>query len=148
VVEMPWDTFLRIAAEGTLMTCTMSQIFYHSALMPQPWQQFMIYRFLKTLNGIHADRVSEFESRFARALKSCVHFFADTEYVRQEMISKLGVSSEKITATPLGVREGMVPLCPLEVKLQLREMKLPEKYLLHVGTIEPRKNLLFLMKEY
>jgi glycosyltransferase involved in cell wall biosynthesis len=95
-----------------------------------------------------ADRVSEFESRFARALKSCVHFFADTEYVRQEMISKLGVSSEKITATPLGVREGMVPLCPLEVKLQLREMKLPEKYLLHVGTIEPRKNLLFLMKEY
>lgn len=95
-----------------------------------------------------ADRVREFETRFEKSLRHCVHFFADTEFVRQEMIQILGVKAEKITSTPLGVRDGLGPMSPLEVRAQLREMKLPSRYFLHVGTIEPRKNLLFLMRQY
>jgi alpha-1,3-rhamnosyl/mannosyltransferase len=94
------------------------------------------------------DRVHEFEKRFEKALSNCTHFLTDLEFVKQELVSEFNVPSEKITATPLGIRSGLSPLPIPEARAILKELNLPQKYFLHLGTIEPRKNLLFLMQLY
>ncbi|MSR32299.1 MAG: glycosyltransferase family 1 protein [Gemmataceae bacterium] len=95
-----------------------------------------------------ADRVREFEKRFTRAVKTCKHFLTGSESVKKEMVEVLGIPSEKITVTYNGIRQGLKPLPMPVTRALLREMKLPPRYFLHIGTVEPRKNLLFLMKAY
>ena len=53
-----------------------------------------------------------------------------------------------MTVTYNGVRELFRPLPAEAVRERLKTLGLPTRYLLHVGTIEPRKNLLMLMKAY
>lgn len=94
------------------------------------------------------DRVMHFEKNFERALRQCVHFLAISESGRQEIIRTFHVPPECITRTYMGVRPGLCELPPEQVQPELRRLGLPEQYLLHLGTMEPRKNLLMLMKAY
>ena len=94
------------------------------------------------------DRVHEFENRFEKTIRDCTHFLTPSEYVKQELATEFGILPEKITATPLGIRAGLSPLPIPEARAVLKELNLPQKYFLHLGTIEPRKNLLFLMQVY
>lgn len=94
------------------------------------------------------DRVHEFETRFEKTIRDCTHFLTPSEYVKQELATEFGILPEKITATPLGIRAGLSPLPIPEARAVLKELNLPQKYFLHLGTIEPRKNLLFLMQVY
>ncbi len=48
----------------------------------------------------------------------------------------------------MGVRPGLRPVRGEELSAGLRRLGLEEGYLLHVGTLEPRKNLLLLMRAY
>lgn len=93
-------------------------------------------------------RVKWFESNLPNALKQATHFFTVTEHAKREMINLLGVSAEKITCTYNGVREDLGPLEDADFLPILRKRDLKPGYLLHVGTIEPRKNLLRLMQAY
>jgi len=95
-----------------------------------------------------AERVKRFEANLARTLRQTSHFFTVTESARQEMVELLDVPAHKITCTYNGVRSDLTEL-PREVyRPVLQKLDLPEGYLLHVGTIEPRKNLLRLMQAY
>jgi alpha-1,3-rhamnosyl/mannosyltransferase len=95
-----------------------------------------------------ADRVAWFEKHFPSVTRRCVHFFAISESARQEIIRTLGIPSARITCTYMGVRPWLRPLRQEEVTPWLRRLDLPPRYLLHVGTIEPRKNVLTLMRAY
>jgi alpha-1,3-rhamnosyl/mannosyltransferase len=95
-----------------------------------------------------AERVKHFDMNFYRGLQRCVHLIADSHCVRREMIEKLGIPAERITAVHLGVRPAFRPLPAAAVLPVLRKLQLSRGYLLHVGTIEPRKNLLRLMQAY
>ncbi|MCS6851284.1 MAG: glycosyltransferase family 4 protein [Gemmataceae bacterium] len=95
-----------------------------------------------------ADRVRRFEREFARALSQSCHFLAISEAGRQEIIRTLNVPPDKVTRTYMGVRPGLKPLSEAEVRPVLRRLGLPEQYLLYLGTIEPRKNVLRLMQAY
>ncbi len=94
------------------------------------------------------DRVAHFERHFERGLSRCVHFLAISESGRQEVIRTLNIAPERITRTYMGIRPGLRPLPPEEVAAGLHRLGLPERYLLHVGTIEPRKNLHMLLRAY
>jgi alpha-1,3-rhamnosyl/mannosyltransferase len=94
------------------------------------------------------DRVKHFERNFLRSLRRCHHFFAISESCRQEIIQHLGIPPERITRTYMGVREDLRPLPAEKFLPLLRRLQLPPKYLLCLGTIEPRKNLMMLMKAY
>jgi alpha-1,3-rhamnosyl/mannosyltransferase len=48
----------------------------------------------------------------------------------------------------MGIRRGLAPLPPQVVADVLAKLGLPCQYLLYLGTIEPRKNVLRLMKAY
>lgn len=95
-----------------------------------------------------ADRVSYFEQEFQRGLGQCCHFLAISEWARQEIIRTLGISPERITRTYMGIRPGLGPLPPEQVAETLRQLGLPPRYLLYLGTIEPRKNVLRLLRAY
>ena len=95
-----------------------------------------------------ADRVTYFEKNFARGLSQAGHFLAISEFGRQEIIRILNVSPERVTRTYMGIRRGLTPLPHDQVAAALAKLGLPPRYLLYLGTIEPRKNILRLMKAY
>jgi alpha-1,3-rhamnosyl/mannosyltransferase len=95
-----------------------------------------------------ADRVAYFEKNFHRGLGQGRHFFAISEFGRQEIIRTLGIAPHRVTRTYMGIRRGLGPLAQQEVTSVLRRLGLPAQYLLYLGTIEPRKNVLNLMKAY
>jgi alpha-1,3-rhamnosyl/mannosyltransferase len=95
-----------------------------------------------------ADRVRRFESGFARGMARGRHFLAISESARQEVIRVLGVPAERVTRTYMGARRGLRPLPVEEVSAGLRRLSLPERYLLYLGTLEPRKNVGTLLRAY
>ncbi len=95
-----------------------------------------------------ADRVAYFEKNFRKGLAQATHFLAISEFGRQEIIGTLGISPDRVTRTYMGIRRGLGPLSKEEVTSILAELGLPQQYLLYLGTIEPRKNVLRLMQAY
>ena len=74
---------------------------------------------------------------------------AVSESSRRNICSMLGVSSRQVVV----VREAAAPAFrPIEDRQTLRRVRsrynLPERFLLHVGTIEPRKNLVSLLQAF
>jgi alpha-1,3-rhamnosyl/mannosyltransferase len=95
-----------------------------------------------------AHRVAYFERHFHRGLARCAHFLTVSEFGRQEVIRTLNIAPERVTRTYNGIRPGLGPLPLEEVADGLRRLGLPPAYLLYLGTIEPRKNVLMLLRAY
>ncbi|HVS38816.1 MAG TPA: glycosyltransferase family 1 protein, partial [Gemmataceae bacterium] len=95
-----------------------------------------------------ADRVAEYEARFREGLGRCRHFLAISEFARQELIRKLGLRPDRVTRTYMGVRPGLGPAPEAEVQATLQRLGLPPRYFLYLGTIEPRKNVMTLLRAY
>jgi alpha-1,3-rhamnosyl/mannosyltransferase len=95
-----------------------------------------------------ADRIRKFEAQLPKALKQASHIVTVSDFTRSEVIRVLGVPPERVTRTYNGVRPDLKPLPAETVAARLRELSLPTTYLLYVGTLEPRKNLLLLMQAY
>ncbi len=94
------------------------------------------------------DRVAFFERHFHRGLQRCAHLLAISDFGRQEILRTLPVPPDRVTRTYLGIRPGLGPLPRAEVDRVLRRLGLPQHYLLCLGTIEPRKNVLLLLRAY
>lgn len=95
-----------------------------------------------------ADRVAEHGREFERGIARAVHVVTISEFARQEIIRELGLPADRVTRTYVGVRHGLRPMGADEVRGRLRVLGLPERYLLYLGTIEPRKNVLTLLRAY
>lgn len=95
-----------------------------------------------------ADRVAHFEHHLPNTLSQCVHFLTGSEFSRQEVIRTLNVPAGRVTRVYYGIRSGLRPLGQREVAGVLRRLGLPPRYLLYLGTIEPRKNVLRLLRAY
>lgn len=96
-----------------------------------------------------AERVAYFERNFANGLRQCVHVLTISEFSRREIIHALGIAPERVTCTYLGARPGMRRLSARKCLPVLRRHSLTwRQYLLHVGTLEPRKNLERLLRAY
>jgi glycosyltransferase involved in cell wall biosynthesis len=59
-----------------------------------------------------------------------------------------GVAPSRIAVVPHGVSPGLRPMSGEELALARERLKLPERFILFVGTIEPRKNLLTLLEAW
>jgi alpha-1,3-rhamnosyl/mannosyltransferase len=95
-----------------------------------------------------AERVSYFEREFAAGLARSQHFLAISEFGRAEVIRTLNLPPERVTRTYMGIRASLGPLPAAEVERSLQQLGLPPRYLLYLGTIEPRKNVLRLLQVY
>jgi alpha-1,3-rhamnosyl/mannosyltransferase len=92
--------------------------------------------------------VARYVKDFERGLRQCSHIVTVSEFIRQEIIHTLGWPAERVTVTPNGVREGLGPMQPALVRSELSRLGLPARYLLYLGTLEPRKNLMMLLRAY
>ncbi len=95
-----------------------------------------------------ATRVRRHEQLFQWLLPSGAHFLTISEFVKNEMVQVLGVSPQRVHVTCCGVRNHFRPLPSETIDAGLKHLGLPRGYFLHVGTIEPRKNLLLLLQAW
>lgn len=95
-----------------------------------------------------ADRIREYERHFEKSLARAAHVVTVSETIRQEVIRFLNYPAHKVTAVLNGVRPGLRRLSTAELAPQLKALNVPNDYLLYVGTLEPRKNVLQLMQIY
>jgi alpha-1,3-rhamnosyl/mannosyltransferase len=95
-----------------------------------------------------AERVRRHERAFALGVARAAHILVDTEAVRQQLLNYLAVEPERVTTVPCGIHEHFRPVSGAEVARVRRQWQLPSQYVLYVGTIEPRKNVLMLMQAY
>ena len=64
------------------------------------------------------------------------------------MIATFGVAPEKVTTARLAPRRRFRPVDPSRAAAARRRFALPPKFVLFVGTIEPRKNVSLLLDAY
>ena len=95
-----------------------------------------------------ADRVASYERDFESGLARSQHIITISENSRQEIIRHLGVPGDRVSRTYMGTRPGLRPLPAEELEAKRRALDLPANYLLYMGTIEPRKNLMTLLRAY
>ncbi len=95
-----------------------------------------------------AHRAAEYQARFHQGVARARHFLAISDFTRHELIHMIGLRPEQVTRTYMGVRSGLGPMPETEVRETLRRLGLPPRYLLYLGTIEPRKNVMTLLRAY
>lgn len=80
--------------------------------------------------------------------RKCDHIIADSEQTKLDIIELLGIPEQKISSIPLAADEHFHKLSESDYMPITTQYNLPERYILFVGTLEPRKNLLGLLKSY
>ena len=84
-----------------------------------------------------------------RLAKRVQHLIAISEYTKQRVVERLGVPPEKVTVIPNGVDHRFSPRSAGEIETMRQALGIPgPAYLLCVGSLEPRKNLLRLLEAW
>lgn len=89
-----------------------------------------------------------YNDQIATAVRQADHILTDSEATKADLITMLNVPAEKITVHLLGVDESFRPLPPAVLDEARARLQLPQRYILFVGTFEPRKNILGLLEAY
>lgn len=85
--------------------------------------------------------------KFRRACINADRIIAVSECTKRDIISCYGIAEDKIDVVYQGCDELFAKVAPEEKKSEVRrKYGLPEKYILYLGSIEERKNLLQLAK--
>jgi glycosyltransferase involved in cell wall biosynthesis len=71
-----------------------------------------------------------------------------SEHGRQEVVELLGVPPSRVTTTYCAADARFRPLPTAEVEAFRRRRELPERFILYLGTLEPRKNVATLVRAY
>jgi glycosyltransferase involved in cell wall biosynthesis len=84
----------------------------------------------------------------ALSARRAAHLITPSEAIRREVIELLKIAPERVTAIAEGVSQDFRPL-PVEAVESFRQAKgLPAKFVLYVGTLEPRKNLPLVIRAF
>ena len=95
-----------------------------------------------------AERVAIHESKFRSAVERAAHVITGSETVRRELLAAIPLNPDKVTAVYYGIGEEFRPLPQAELDAVRQRLKLPERFLLYVGAVEPRKNLLVALRAF
>lgn len=74
-------------------------------------------------------------------LKRIDHVFTISNFSKKRILAYFPFLKNKITITPCGVNETFREYTKNEKKIARKELSLPKKFFLFVGSLEPRKNL-------
>jgi glycosyltransferase involved in cell wall biosynthesis len=96
----------------------------------------------RAYNRVYLDFATRLSARRAARI------LAVSENTRREVIEILGVPPERVVVTPNAVRDHFRPPDPAALAAFRIAKGLPERFVLYVGTLEPRKNLTTLLEAY
>ncbi|MFN8481478.1 MAG: glycosyltransferase family 1 protein [Anaerolineae bacterium] len=94
------------------------------------------------LNRLYVSTITRLSVQRANAV------IADSVSTRNDLIRLLGVPAHKVAAIPLGVDPELAPPPPGEIAAFRQRRGLPPRFILSLGTLEPRKNLDALLRAY
>jgi glycosyltransferase involved in cell wall biosynthesis len=77
-------------------------------------------------------------------LRRVTRIAANSEYTRQRVLERYGLPEEKVVTCHFAHDERFAPPLTEEVERFRADRGLPERYLLYLGSVEPRKNLVTL----
>jgi glycosyltransferase involved in cell wall biosynthesis len=95
-----------------------------------------------------AGNVAFLEKHIPRTLERAGLVLADSQFTARELVDVYGYPEERIRVVYLGVDKGFHAAGQREVDRVRRRHELPEKFILFVSTIEPRKNIGSLLQAY
>lgn len=97
----------------------------------------------KRLNVLH------YRLLLARSARRAARVVVPSVATRNDVVDMLGVSPEKVRVIPLGVADEFQPVeTPEELRRARKELRLPSRYILFTGNLEPKKNLPALIEAY
>jgi glycosyltransferase involved in cell wall biosynthesis len=121
--------FLGVYGRGFRTVATIHDLVYH--LYPEYTQPAML-RALRRRMPAHAARADG--------------IVTDSHATKKDIVSTLGVPAEKVTVIPLAAGSEFRPVAdPAHLAAVRAKYDLPERFVLFVGNVEPRKNLLRLL---
>ena len=83
------------------------------------------------------------------SMKRADVLIAPSEATRKAILEFMpNLEPDRIHVTPLGIDDEFRPQDPTAVQEMANRLKIPQKYVLFVGTLEPRKNLTTLVESY
>lgn len=82
------------------------------------------------------------------SLKQADHIIVDSYQTKQDLIDYLSVEEHRISVVYLAADEKFTRKTDEEIKKVRKKYALPDSYILFVGTVEPRKNLITLIEAF
>lgn len=96
-----------------------------------------------------AGRVHLMQKELRNTVSRSAMLITDSHYTKRELMQFFGIENEKITVAPLAYNEQFRPRQETEVSAVLGKYQLKwRNYFLYTGTIEPRKNIITLLKAF
>ncbi len=93
-------------------------------------------------------RLNDIKWKVAGSIKRAGRIITGSESAKADIVNLLGVPEEKVRVICFGVEDTFNPKRGGEIAAFRRKYRLPEKFILFVGTIEPRKNIKKLIHAY
>jgi len=104
--------------------------------------------FLRHPEWFRFERAAYYRSTVRRSARLAERVIADSETTAADLRERLDIPDDKIDVVPLGVDETFQPVSDdARAKAQAR-YRLPERYFLYIGTLEPRKNVVRLIQAW
>jgi glycosyltransferase involved in cell wall biosynthesis len=103
---------------------------------------FRFPRLFRPANRLYLTLLTRLSARRARRL------IAVSRHAANESVALLGIPREKISVVYHGVDQSFRPLPADEIAAFRQRRGLPDRFLLFVGTLEPRKNLIRLIEAF
>lgn len=88
------------------------------------------------------------QTQVKRSARAARRVIAVSEATKRDVVALFGVPADRIDVVYNGVDAAFCPAAPEEIEAFRRRNGLPDRYVLHLGTLEPRKNLVRLVQAF
>ena len=94
------------------------------------------------------ERLRDIRYKMNASVKRAEKIITGSEAAKADIVNLLNVAGDRIEVTPLGVDKLFRPVSDEKLTPLKKKYRLPERFILFVGTIEPRKNILRLVHAF
>lgn len=93
-------------------------------------------------------RVKKYEKELKASLDRTVYFLCNSEITKSDVVNHLNIPPTRCTVTPLAPNSNFKKLDEELIQKTKAKFGLPANYFVFVGTLEPRKNIPFLLEMF